>query len=578
MSGNGTVWRAGRCAVGHSAMTSEGHLHQSAHPCPKRQVGMARALSVTAPTCAPLRHVWQRHCVGGRQTGWDGAGAECNSPYLCSPETCLAKALCGGQAGVRSDMVPLRQRVTCTNQHILVLRDRCAVGHGAITSEGHVHQSAHPCPKRQAGMARALSVTAPTCAPLRHVWQRHCVEGRQTGWDGAGAECNSPYLCSPETCLATALCGGQADMSGYGTVWGAGRCAVGHSASVAANTDTATKPVCARHQSCMVLPVSRELPASLSLSVRLAPASSPTSATAHHFSLKARLQSRRIALNAKRHHNKTDMSTIDVNTSVDGRLNVDRFQLTDKRTTDGCDGIFVSPAIGVVRFRGNISRQRRGKQEIPEKTRRTVTSSGTVPICESPGVARPGIEPVSAWWEASRLTAHPPRPPTGSDYSILQGRLGSGASLCTVPLTSIIHMQRVGFTIVDAITEVVFQVVSRQDVLQNTLVHMHIRGWMILNVTYLMCLPANQGRPVSESSNQESESELHSYEIQLVVKSFREIRLSVVIDRASTGEDVFLFDRANRNKYSVTSETLHALRVGAMGRDLKNSRIHLRTN
>ncbi|KAJ8896278.1 hypothetical protein PR048_001622 [Dryococelus australis] len=35
----------------------------------------------------------------------------------------------------------------------------------------------------------------------------------------------------------------------------------------------------------------------------------------------------------------------------------------------------------------------RGKREIPEKTRRAVASSGTIPTCENPGVARPGTEP-----------------------------------------------------------------------------------------------------------------------------------------------------------------------------------------
>ncbi|KAJ8866416.1 hypothetical protein PR048_032259 [Dryococelus australis] len=34
-----------------------------------------------------------------------------------------------------------------------------------------------------------------------------------------------------------------------------------------------------------------------------------------------------------------------------------------------------------------------GKREIPEKTRRPVSSSGMIPICENPGVTRPGIEP-----------------------------------------------------------------------------------------------------------------------------------------------------------------------------------------
>ncbi|KAJ8887562.1 hypothetical protein PR048_013778 [Dryococelus australis] len=44
----------------------------------------------------------------------------------------------------------------------------------------------------------------------------------------------------------------------------------------------------------------------------------------------------------------------------------------------------------------------RGKQEIPDKTRRPATSSGTIPTCKNQ------IEPGSPWWEANRLTAHPP--------------------------------------------------------------------------------------------------------------------------------------------------------------------------
>ncbi|KAJ8871194.1 hypothetical protein PR048_027500 [Dryococelus australis] len=51
----------------------------------------------------------------------------------------------------------------------------------------------------------------------------------------------------------------------------------------------------------------------------------------------------------------------------------------------------------------------REKWEIPEKTRRPAASSGTIPTCGNPGVARPGIEPGSPRWEASRLTAQPPR-------------------------------------------------------------------------------------------------------------------------------------------------------------------------
>ncbi|KAJ8874534.1 hypothetical protein PR048_025394 [Dryococelus australis] len=49
------------------------------------------------------------------------------------------------------------------------------------------------------------------------------------------------------------------------------------------------------------------------------------------------------------------------------------------------------------------------KREIPEKTRRPTLSRGTINTCEIP-VTRPGIEPGSPWWEASGLTARPPRP------------------------------------------------------------------------------------------------------------------------------------------------------------------------
>ncbi|KAJ8888202.1 hypothetical protein PR048_007689 [Dryococelus australis] len=35
---------------------------------------------------------------------------------------------------------------------------------------------------------------------------------------------------------------------------------------------------------------------------------------------------------------------------------------------------------------------------------------GTIPTCENTGVTRPGIEVGSPWWEASRLSAQPPRP------------------------------------------------------------------------------------------------------------------------------------------------------------------------
>ncbi|KAJ8882356.1 hypothetical protein PR048_014158 [Dryococelus australis] len=60
------------------------------------------------------------------------------------------------------------------------------------------------------------------------------------------------------------------------------------------------------------------------------------------------------------------------------------------------------------RIEVSMEKRRNGrarKQEIPEKTRQPVASSGTIPTHENPGVARPGIEPASPWWEASRRTA-----------------------------------------------------------------------------------------------------------------------------------------------------------------------------
>ncbi|KAJ8888059.1 hypothetical protein PR048_007545, partial [Dryococelus australis] len=51
---------------------------------------------------------------------------------------------------------------------------------------------------------------------------------------------------------------------------------------------------------------------------------------------------------------------------------------------------------------------RQGGREIPEKTRRPVKSSGTIPTCENPGVIRPGIEPGE---QANRsATAAPSKP------------------------------------------------------------------------------------------------------------------------------------------------------------------------
>ncbi|KAJ8885983.1 hypothetical protein PR048_012189 [Dryococelus australis] len=53
----------------------------------------------------------------------------------------------------------------------------------------------------------------------------------------------------------------------------------------------------------------------------------------------------------------------------------------------------------------------RGKRDIPEKTRRPAALSDSSPTRKNPGVTWPGIEPGSPWWEASRLTGQPPRPP-----------------------------------------------------------------------------------------------------------------------------------------------------------------------
>ncbi|KAJ8895390.1 hypothetical protein PR048_000722 [Dryococelus australis] len=50
--------------------------------------------------------------------------------------------------------------------------------------------------------------------------------------------------------------------------------------------------------------------------------------------------------------------------------------------------------------------QGRRKREIPEKTRRTATSSGTIPTCENQGVARLGIEPSSPWCDAFYPLSH----------------------------------------------------------------------------------------------------------------------------------------------------------------------------
>ncbi|KAJ8891090.1 hypothetical protein PR048_010600 [Dryococelus australis] len=67
-------------------------------------------------------------------------------------------------------------------------------------------------------------------------------------------------------------------------------------------------------------------------------------------------------------------------------------------------------------FNGKLWRPMRecegeGKPEIPEKTRRPAASSARFPRARNQGATSPGIEPGSLKWEASSLTATPPRPP-----------------------------------------------------------------------------------------------------------------------------------------------------------------------
>ncbi|KAJ8871649.1 hypothetical protein PR048_027976 [Dryococelus australis] len=52
----------------------------------------------------------------------------------------------------------------------------------------------------------------------------------------------------------------------------------------------------------------------------------------------------------------------------------------------------------------------RGNREIPSKPVDQRRRPARFHTCEDPGIARPGIEPGSPWWEVSGLTAQPPRP------------------------------------------------------------------------------------------------------------------------------------------------------------------------
>ncbi|KAJ8897522.1 hypothetical protein PR048_002869 [Dryococelus australis] len=84
--------------------------------------------------------------------------------------------------------------------------------------------------------------------------------------------------------------------------------------------------------------------------------------------------------------------------------------------------------------------RRQGKPEIPEKTRRSVVSSGTIPTCESPRVTRPGIEPQFTLYPieprcCNGLTIRPPPPPgrTGFDYQRSRSQIfasGNRAERC----------------------------------------------------------------------------------------------------------------------------------------------------
>ncbi|KAJ8869214.1 hypothetical protein PR048_030786 [Dryococelus australis] len=64
----------------------------------------------------------------------------------------------------------------------------------------------------------------------------------------------------------------------------------------------------------------------------------------------------------------------------------------------------------------------RGNGITPEKTHRPGASSDTSPACEGPGLTRPGIEPGSPYWEASRLTTQPPKLLWGASLQPLIGK------------------------------------------------------------------------------------------------------------------------------------------------------------
>ncbi|KAJ8893433.1 hypothetical protein PR048_006031 [Dryococelus australis] len=87
-----------------------------------------------------------------------------------------------------------------------------------------------------------------------------------------------------------------------------------------------------------------------------------------------------------------------------GQLNKCSFQPKVTKNAKFCTEYYVE-------FRGDNGAppecKRRGKREIPEKTRQPTASSYTIPTCKNPRVTRPGIEPCAPWWEAISLTALP---------------------------------------------------------------------------------------------------------------------------------------------------------------------------
>ncbi|KAJ8883208.1 hypothetical protein PR048_015048 [Dryococelus australis] len=65
--------------------------------------------------------------------------------------------------------------------------------------------------------------------------------------------------------------------------------------------------------------------------------------------------------------------------------------------------------------------ERAGETGDPQETPQPAASSCTISTCENLGVTRPGIEPGSPYWEASRLTAQLPRLPLFETTAIYKG-------------------------------------------------------------------------------------------------------------------------------------------------------------